>query len=82
MGTLLKRMVGLRETDLSCVYEYVWDRGRSRDGEGGDGYRYLLAKYRVCLQMGRYFHMPFRLACPHNTGILNSFQSKRLGDLH
>jgi len=77
--TLLKTMVGFRETDLSCVCEHAWGRGRGGDEGGGDGKKYLLPNSRICLQMG-YFHMPFQLACPHNTGILNSFpEQKTLG---
>ena len=70
MVTLLKRIMGFLETGLGCVREHV--RGRGGDEEGGDGKRYLLPNYRICLEIG-YFHMSFRLACLHNTGILNSF---------
>lgn len=76
MVTLLKRMTGFRETDRGCIYEHVWDRGG--DEEGG-GERYLLPNYRTGTEMG-YFPMSFRLACSHNTGILNSFpEQKTLG---
>lgn len=74
-------MVGFRETELSCGCKHVCVGGGGEGGEEGDSHGFLLPNYRIHLHLGD-FHMPCKLAYPHNTQILSSFPEQQTLELH